>query len=67
MTRQRQMNLRVVVVVGRLRTAAARLLARLGVAKEQVTMRRLLLPAQIPLSPPSNYALAGTRAAVQAR
>jgi len=67
MTRQRQMDLRVVVVVGRLRTAAARLLARLGVAKEQVTMRRLLLPAQIPLSPPSNYALAWTRAAGQAR
>jgi len=67
MTRQRQINLRVVVVVGCLRTAAARLLARLGVAKEQMTMRRLLLPAQIPLSPPSNYALAWTRAAGQAR
>jgi len=64
------MNLPGVVVVGnlgRLRTAEAQLLALLGVAKEQATMRRLLLPAQIPRSPPSNYALAWTIEAGQAR
>jgi len=52
---------------GRSADGSGATVARLGVSNGQVTMRRLLLPAQIPRSLPSSYALATTAAAGQAR